>query len=158
MSKLLRVQSIKKPNEIKHKEGEDPKVMYDKIEALRGNYPDQAKTLDNDKIVTHLSLVCAKLGKQKLMQAQVEVEVNNTEIMLKSLIRHMNVACKIKSSGEGEAQVGECKVALTNTEFKGKCHTCGNYWHKQNNVPRKISQKKKKETKSLSESAISEVR
>ena len=46
MSKLLRVQSIKKPNEIKHKEGEDPKVMYDKIEALRGNYPDQAKTLD----------------------------------------------------------------------------------------------------------------
>ena len=29
-------------------------------------------------------------------------------------------------------QVGENKVVLTNTGFKGKCHTCGKYGHKQN--------------------------
>ena len=65
------------------------------------------------------------------MQDQVEAEVNNTEITNKSLIRCMNVTQRIKSCGEGVMQVGEGKVALTNTEFKGKCHTCGMFGHKQ---------------------------
>ena len=54
------------------------------------------------------------------MQVQVEEKVNNIEIMYKSLIRHMNVAWRIKAGREGVMQLGENKVALTNMEFKGK--------------------------------------
>ena len=125
--KLSRAQMIQKLNKIKPKKVEDTKVMYKKIEALKVKYHDQAKILDNDTIVTHLFLVCAKLYKSKLMQAQVEAEVNNTNIMFESLIRCMNVAWRIKSDREGITQVGEGKVALTKMEFKGKCHTCGKY-------------------------------
>ena len=45
---------------------------------------------------------------------------------------HVNVAWRIESGGEGVLQIGEGKVALINTEFKGKCHTCRKYGHKQN--------------------------
>ena len=44
--KLLRVQMIKMLNKIKPKKGEDPKVMCDKIEALKVKYQDQVKILD----------------------------------------------------------------------------------------------------------------
>ena len=43
----------------------------------------------------------------------------------------MNEAWRIESGREEVAQVGESKVVLTNKEFKGKCHTCGKYGHKQ---------------------------
>ena len=76
---------IKKLN----KEGEDPTVMSNKIEV---KYWDQAEILDHDTIVMHLFLVCAKLYKFKLIQAQVEAEVNDMKITYKSLIGHMNVA------------------------------------------------------------------
>ena len=69
--------------------------------------------------------------------SSVEAEINDMEIMYKSLIRHMNVAWRIKSSGEGVAQVGESKVALNNTEFKGKCHIWGKYGHNQSKYPEK---------------------
>ena len=49
----------------------------------------------------------------------------------------MNVAWRIESGREGVAQVGENKVVLTNTEFKGKSLTCGKYGHKQNKCPKK---------------------
>ena len=136
---------IKKLNKIKPKKQEDPKVMCNKVYALNVKYWDGAKILDNDTIVT------------ELMQAQVEAEVNNMEIMYKSLIRPMNVAWRIKSD-RGVVQVGESEVALTNTEFKGKCHTCGKYGHKQNKCPERINQKKKKETRSLHASVITMVK
>ena len=50
---------------------------------------------------------------------------------------HMNVALRIDSGREGVMQVEERKVALTNMEFKGKCYSCGKYWHKQNKCPKK---------------------
>ena len=59
------------------------------------------------------------------MQAQVEAEVKDTGITYKSLIRCMNVAWRSESGGKGVTQVGEDKVVLTNTEFKGKSHSCG---------------------------------
>ena len=83
---------IKKINKIKPKKREDPKVMWNKIEALKVKYGDQAEILENDTTVMHFFLVCVKLFKSELMQAQVEAEVNNMEIMYKSLIRHINVA------------------------------------------------------------------
>ena len=126
--KLSRAQMIKKLNKTKSKKEEDPKVICNKIESLKIKYLDQAKILDNKTIVTHLFLVCAKLYKSELTQAQVEEEVNDMEIMYESLIRCMNVVWRIKSSGEGVAQVGESEVMLRNTEFKGKCHTCGKVW------------------------------
>ena len=49
--KLLRVQMIKMLHEIKPKNGEDPKVMYKKIKALKVKYQGQAKILDSDIIV-----------------------------------------------------------------------------------------------------------
>ena len=76
---------IKKLNKIMPKKREDPKVMCNKIEALKVKYCDQAKILDDDTIVMHLFLVCAKLYKSELMQAQVEAEVNNMAIMYESL-------------------------------------------------------------------------
>ena len=91
---------IKKLNDINPKKGEVPKVMCNQVEALKVNYHGWAEILDNNTIVMHLFLVCAKLYKSKLMQAQVEAEVNDTEITYESLIRHVNVA-------------------------RGKCHTCG---------------------------------
>ena len=81
---------IKKLSKIKLKKGEDPKVMCNKIEALKVKHWDQAKILDNDIIVTHLFLVCAKIYKSELIQAQAEVK--DTKIMYESLIRCMNVA------------------------------------------------------------------
>ena len=57
-----------------------------------------------------LFLVCAKLYKSELMQAQMEVEVNNMEVTYKSLIRQMNVAWRIKSSREGVAQLEKMKL------------------------------------------------
>ena len=71
---------VRKLNKIKPKMGKDLKVMFNKIEALKFKYQDQAKVLDNETIVLHLTLVCAKLYKLELMQAQVEAEDNNTEI------------------------------------------------------------------------------
>ena len=56
-------------------------MMCNEIEALKVKYQDQAEIIDNDTIVMHLLLVCAKLYKSELMQAQVEAEVNNTKIM-----------------------------------------------------------------------------
>ena len=55
--------NVKELNEIKPKKGEDPKVMYDEIEAMKVKYWDETKILDNDTIVMHLFLVCAKLHK-----------------------------------------------------------------------------------------------
>ena len=83
---------IKKLNKIKSKKGADPKVMCNKMEALKIKHWDQAEILDNDITVMHLFLVFAKLNKSKLMQVQVEVEVNNTKIMCESMIRHVNVS------------------------------------------------------------------
>ena len=68
----------------------------------------------------------------KSFQAQIEAEVNNTDITYKNLIRCINVAWRIASGGEGVMQVGQGKVALMNMEFKEKFHTCGKYGHKQN--------------------------
>ena len=67
--KLLRMQMIKKLNKMKPNKGDDPKVMNDKIEALKVKYQDQVKIIDNDKNVMHIFLVCAKQYKSKLMQA-----------------------------------------------------------------------------------------
>ena len=68
-NKLLRAEMIKKLNKIKPKKGEYPKVMCNKIEALKVKYWDQAEILDNDTIMMHLFLVCTKLYKLELMQA-----------------------------------------------------------------------------------------
>ena len=40
--------------------------------------------------------------------------------------------------------MGESKGVLLNTEFKGKCHTCGKYGHKQNKCPEKNKVKEEK--------------
>ena len=45
---------IKKLNKSKPKKGEDPKVMCNKIEALKVKYGDQAEILDNNAIEMHL--------------------------------------------------------------------------------------------------------
>ena len=66
------------------------------------------------------------------MQAQVEAEVNNADNMYESLIRHMKVTWRIESDGKGVMKVGEGEVVLMSMEFKGKCHLCGKYGHKQN--------------------------
>ena len=146
-NKLTRAQIIKKLNEIKPKKGEDSKMMCDKVEALGVKYWDQAKILGNDTIVIHLFLVCVKLYKSAFMQAQVEADVNNMEIMYKSQIRNINVAWRIKSGGEDVAQVEKSKVVLMNTEFKGKCHTCEKYGHKQNKCPKKNKSEEEKGNK-----------
>ena len=104
---------------------------------MKVKHGDQAEILDNDTIVIHLFLVCTKLYKSELTQAQVEAEMNNTDIMYKSLIRCMNVAWRIKSDGEGVTQVGDGKVALMKMEFKEKCHTCEKYGHKQTKCSKK---------------------
>ena len=156
--KLLSAQMIKKLYKSKLKNGEDPKVMCDKIEALKVKYQDQAEILDNNTIVTHLFLVWEKLCKKELTQAQVEAEVNNTEIMYESLISCMNVAWRIESSSEGVMQVGDTKVALMSMGFKEKCHSCGNMCRSKINVPRRISLRKGKETRSLWASVITVVR
>ena len=70
------------------------------------------------------------------MQAQVEADINNTDIPYESLIKCMNVAWKIKSGGKEVTQVQESEVVPINVEFKGKCHTCGK-GHKQNKCPEK---------------------
>ena len=75
-------------------------MICNKIKALKVQYQDQTKILDYDTIVKHLILVCVKLEKSELIQAQVEAEVNDTKIMYGSLIRCMNVAWRIESSGE----------------------------------------------------------
>ena len=59
----------------------------------------------------------------------------------------MTVAWRIKSSGEGVAQVGESEVVQTITEFKGKFHTCGKYGHRQNKSPKKNKSEKVKGNK-----------
>ena len=88
---------IEKLNKINPKKGEDPKVMCNEIEALKVKYQDQAEIMNNNTIVMHLFLVCTKLYKSELMQAQVEAEVNDVEIMHKNLIRSMNVAWRIET-------------------------------------------------------------
>ena len=84
------------------------------------------------------------------MQAQVEAEVKNTDITYKSLIRHMNVAWRIESGGEGVPQVGEGKVVLVNMEFRGKCCACVQYRHKQNKCPKKNKSEEEKGSKKFS--------
>ena len=86
---------IKKLNKKKPKKGEDPKLMCNKIESLKVNYWDQVEILDNDTIVMQLVLVCTKLYKSESMQAQVETEFDDPEIMYENLIRCMNGAWRI---------------------------------------------------------------
>ena len=74
--------------------------MCNKIEALKGKYWNQTKILDNNTMVTHLFLMCTKLYKSELTQAQVKAKVNSMEIIYKSLIRHMNVAWRIELGRE----------------------------------------------------------
>ena len=61
--KLSRAKMIKKLNKIKTKNGKSPKMMCDKIEALKVECQDQAEIFDNDSIVAQLFLVCTKLYK-----------------------------------------------------------------------------------------------
>ena len=129
-------------------------MMCNKIKALKVKYWYRAEILDNDTIEMHLLLVCTKLYKSELTQVQVEAKVNNTEIKYKSLIRNVNVAWRIKSSREGVTQVGENKVVLMNTEFKGKYHTCRKYGHRQTSVLIRKNQTKIEKTRSLQVSAI----
>ena len=70
----------------------------------------------------------------------------------------MKVAWRIESGGEGVTQVGKGKVALTNMEFKGKCHLCEKYGQKQTNVPRRINQKKKKKERKFQAYSTTAVR
>ena len=51
---------IKKLNKIKPKNGEDPKVMCNNIEALKVKCCDPAKILDNNTTVMHLFPVVHK--------------------------------------------------------------------------------------------------
>ena len=76
-NKLSRAQMIKKHYKIKPKKGEDPKVMCNEIKVLKVKFWDKAEILDNDTIVTHLFLVCAKLYKSELTHVQVEAEVDH---------------------------------------------------------------------------------
>ena len=79
----------------------------------------------------HLFLVCAKLYKSELMQAQVEADVN--DMILSTKFDKIHDICMLNKCGsEGVMQVGECKIMLTKMEFKGKCYTCEKYGHKQN--------------------------
>ena len=94
--------------------------------------------------------MCVKLYKLELMQAQVEPEVNDTDIKYKGLIRHMNVSWRFKSGREGVMQVGDSKVAVTNIKFKGKCHTCGKYGHKQTKYSKKNKLEEEKRNKKFS--------
>ena len=132
-------------------------MMCNEIEYLKVKYQDQAEILVSDMIVMHLFLVCTKLYKSKLVQAN-EAEVNSTDIMYKSHVSCMNVAWRIKSCKEKVMQVGEGEVVLTNMEFKGNCYTCGKYGHKQNKVPKKNKSEEKKETRNILASAITVVR
>ena len=56
----------------------------------------------------------------------------------------MNVAWKIEPCREGVVQVGKSKVALTNTEFKGKCHSCGKHGHKKHCPKKNKSEEEKR--------------
>ena len=47
-------------------------------------------------------------------------------------------------------QVGEGKVALMNMKFKGKCHACGKYGHKQNKCTEKNKSEEEKGNKKFS--------
>ena len=55
----------------------------------------------------HLFLVCAKLYKSVLMQAQVEAEVKDVDIAYENLTRCMNITWRIKSGGKKVMQIGE---------------------------------------------------
>ena len=125
-------------NEIKPKKGDDPKVICDKNEALKVKYQDHAY-------------------KSELMQAQVEAEVNNMDIMYKNFKRCINDAWRIKFGNEGVMLVEEVEAALTNTGFKEKCHLCGKYGHKQNKCPKKNKPRKGKETRNFLVHAITVV-
>ena len=70
-----------KLNKIKPKKEEEPKVMCNKIDALKVKYQDHSETLDNNIIVMHLFLVCKKLYILELMQSQVEAEVKDTDMI-----------------------------------------------------------------------------
>ena len=59
----------------------------------------------------------------------------------------MNVAWRIESNRAGVAQVGESRVAPMNTEFEGKCHTCGKYGQKQNKYLKKNKSEEEKGNK-----------
>ena len=141
---------IKKLNENKPKKGEKHKVMCDKIKALKVKYQDQDKILDNDTFVMYLFLVCVKMQNSESMQAQVEAEVNDTDITCKISIRCLNITLIFESDSKRVTQVGESKVALTNIEFKGKCHTYEKYGHKQNKCPEKNKTKEGKENEKFS--------
>ena len=91
---------IEKLNEIDPKKEEDVKVMFNKIEALKVKYQDQAKILDNNTISMHIFLVYAQLYKNELMQDLC-----------------MNIAQRIESISKGIMQVGEGEVALTNSDL-----------------------------------------
>ena len=77
------MQISKKLIGIMPKKGEDPKVMCNKIEALKVKLWDQAKLLENNTIVMHLFLVCTKLYENELTQTQNDAEVNNADICTK---------------------------------------------------------------------------
>ena len=124
-------------------------MICDKIEVLKIIYQDQAEIHDNGTVVMHLILVCAKLYKSELMQAQVKADVNDMNIMYENSIRCMNAAWRIKSDCKGVTQVGERKVVLTDMAFKGKCRLCGKYWHKQNKYPEKNKTEEGKGNKNL---------
>ena len=71
--------------------------------ALKVKYRNQAEIIDNDNIVTNLFLMCVKLYKSELMEAQVEEEVNGTNIMYENVITCMHVV--LESSGKGVMHV-----------------------------------------------------
>ena len=68
-------------------------MMCNKIEALKVEYQDQAEILDNDTIVMHLFLVCAKLYKLELMENVMHVEsmgINKINIPRRTNLRKGN--------------------------------------------------------------------
>ena len=103
--KLSWAQMIQKINEIKPKKREDPKLRPGRLSTRI-----KLKYMTMIQFQHTFSGVCIAV-QLELMQAQVETEVNNAGITYESLIRHMNVAQRIKS-GEEEMQEGDDKVAL----------------------------------------------
>ena len=98
---------MKKLSEIKPKKWEDPKVICDNIEALKLKYHDQAE-IDNNNTIA----MCLFSGVCQVVQIGIDASSSwNRDqwyrYYTQKIMRHMNVAWRAESGGEGVMQEGK---------------------------------------------------
>ena len=117
---------------IKMKETDEPSVLFDAIEKIKGEHITETFSVDESEFISAVISVAPK-SRYGTMLAN---EVNNKSVTLADLQTKMEASYRvfnIEAMTQGKSEAAE--TSLTTTDSKAKCWNCGKVGHKKSECP-----------------------